>query len=545
MNLQLSKKTGEAGLIEDLGALAWYPYEFAYYAYPWGEQGTTLEHFGGCVSTKSCEFKKNGAGCSKPAIREYCPHFRGLEGWQAEVLQEVGIQVRANMFDGITPVKPVRILVASGHGIGKSAENGIIADWIRSTRPHSKGTVTANTKSQLKTKTWAEMRKWGRMSVTANWFSFKAESISHVQYPEWRQDMETSNEDNSESFAGQHTATSTSHYLIDEGSTISDKIMEVVEGGLVRGEPMVFIWGNPTKNSGVFHEIHRGKKRKFWFVLEVDSRTAKMTNKVQIKEWIDEYGLDSDFVRVRVLGKPPKADSLEFITKLIAKESAARKISKEQYLHAPIIIGADPAWQGEDYHVIVKRQGLYSQLIGKWRHLPYETVGFTNLLAKAEDEHKADAVFIDMHGIGGAVYDNMTAMGRTPILVNSNATDIEKPLQFRNARMEMWYKLRKWMMSGGSIPDDPLCIQDVSAPYAFLLETGTHAGKYILESKKDMRARGLDSPGTGDALAYTFYQPVVRQGYAYDDIKFDNETLSGYIDAYPKAKTKYNVFARN
>lgn len=510
-----SEELGDNGLIADLAQLAFYPYEFVKYAYPWGEKESKLEH------------------------------FDGPDGWQTEVLQEIGVQVRNNMFDGVNPVKPVRILIHSGHGTGKSAlGGGWITDWIRSTRANSKGTVTANTKAQLKTKTWIELQKWGKLSVTSHWFNFKAESVTHAHYPEWRIDIQTCNEENSEAFAGQHTAESTSYYLFDEASAVPDKIFEVAEGGLIRGEPMIFLLGNATRNSGVFYEIIRGKKRKYWFVKQVDSREAKMSNKAQIQEWIDEYGLDSDFVRVRVLGEPPKADNLQFITETDLNPALGKVLDPKVYYHAPIILGVDPAWEGDDMHWIVKRQGLMSWIIGKWRHLPYETNGLTTLVAQAINEHQADACFIDTHGVGAGVYDNLCNLGFEPVSVNSNSTDIEKPLQFRNARMEMAWKMRQWLVSGGSVPDDSFVKQDMLAPYCFLIASGTHAGKYIMEAKKDMKKRGLDSPGFFDALNYTFYQPVVRRKHGVDDIEFDFDYGHGVLGNHERAVIKYDVFGR-
>ena len=82
-------------------------------------------------------------------------------------MREWGEEIRARNFDGHTPVMPVRTSVVSGHGVGKSALTAWIADFITSTRPHSKGIVTANTAPQLETKTWAEIVKWKRRGLTS------------------------------------------------------------------------------------------------------------------------------------------------------------------------------------------------------------------------------------------------------------------------------------------------------------------------------------------------------------------------------------------
>ena len=61
---------------------------------------------------------------------------------------------------GHAPAEAVRLAVASGHGIGKSALVSWIILWALSTLPDTRGVVTANTEGQLRTKTWPELAKW-------------------------------------------------------------------------------------------------------------------------------------------------------------------------------------------------------------------------------------------------------------------------------------------------------------------------------------------------------------------------------------------------
>ena len=83
----------------------------------------------------------------------------GPDRWACEIFDEIGRQVRENNFDGVHAVKPIRMAIASGHGIGKSFLTACLVIWILATRPGSKGVVTANTASQLDTKTFAEITK--------------------------------------------------------------------------------------------------------------------------------------------------------------------------------------------------------------------------------------------------------------------------------------------------------------------------------------------------------------------------------------------------
>jgi len=142
--------------------------------------------------------------------------LRGFEGprtWQREFLIEVGEQVRERAFDGVNAVPPIQFSTASGHGIGKSALVAWLIRWIMDTRPFAVGTVTANTATQLKTKTWAELAKWHSLGITRHWWGINTSqgnlNYFNKDYPDtWRADGQTCREENSEAFAGQHAANS-------------------------------------------------------------------------------------------------------------------------------------------------------------------------------------------------------------------------------------------------------------------------------------------------------------------------------------------------
>jgi len=147
--------------------------------------------------------------------------FMGPDDWQRDYLLSLGEQVKERGFNGVDPVDPILDATASGHGIGKSAITSWIILWIMSTRPFAKGVVTANTSEQLKTKTWGELGKWRARCIVGHWFEYTSGrgsmSLYHPQHAEvWRVDAQTCREENSESFAGLHSASSTPFYIFDE-----------------------------------------------------------------------------------------------------------------------------------------------------------------------------------------------------------------------------------------------------------------------------------------------------------------------------------------
>ena len=475
-------------LLDELAACYADPLRFVMFAFPWGTDS----------ALQLVELE------SPYSERFNCQY--GPDVWACELLDVIGEQVRERGFDGVNAVDAIRVAVASGHGIGKTAITAWLVNWIMSTRPMAKGIVTANTAEQLSSKTWAEIVKWGRKSITASWFDFStgkgSMKMKHKEHPEgWVTTALTCREENSEAFAGLHAADSTPFYLFDEASAIPTAISHVAEGGLTDGEPMFFKFGNPTRNSGDFHEIFHGEVAKRWIRRQIDSRNVKITNKSQIQQWIDDYGVDSDFVKVRVRGVFPSMSVKQFISTDDVDAATQRVLRDEQFDFAPKILTCDPAWEGDDELIIGLRQGLHFTVLLALAKNDND-IHVANILANFEDEHQADAVFIDA-GYGTGIVSAGKTLGRNWRLVWFAGESTDKGCL--NKRAEMWKLMRDWLKAGGAIdPNDHDLRRDLISP-----ETVPRLdGKIQLESKQDMKRRKVASPNRGDALALSFAFPV-------------------------------------
>lgn len=461
-------------LFEALGALTHDPLAFVYFAYPWGEPGTPLED------------------------------MEGPDEWQIQILKDIGEQLKK----GKDLQTAIQEAVASGHGIGKSALISWLIHFAISTHENTRGVVTANTEGQLRTKTWPELSKWHNMFIAKDLFTYTATAIfsSDKDYEKtWRIDAIPWSKNSPESFAGLHNQGNRILVLFDEASAIDDVIWEVTEGALTDANTEI-IWcafGNPTRNSGRFRECFR-KYRKFWNTYQIDSRTVKISNKAKIEEWLEAYGEDSDFFKVRVRGVFPSASDLQFISTEIADKAQKQVYKPGQFEHLPVIIGVDPAWTGSDSLEIVMRQGYYMKPLASipkndddWR--------MAQLIAQFEDEYKADAVFIDM-GYGTGIYSIGKQLGRKWRLIEFGGKSND-PV-YLNMRAYMWGQMKEWLREGGSIPpNDQALYDDIVGPEAIIDKNG----RIQLESKKDMKDRGLPSPNKGDALALTFAARVVKK----------------------------------
>ena len=210
--------------------------------------------------------------------------YQGPDTWQDELLDELGEGIRSRKFNGVIPVPAQRFAVSSGHGTGKSTIAAFLTCFIMSTRPDAQGTITANTNTQLRNKTWASVRKWHKLCATAHWFEANTERMQHLRNPEtWFCSTQSCAEGNSEAFAGQHSASSTSFYIFDESSAIPNSIFTVAEGGLTDGEPMIFLFGNATRSTGKFHQVCFGSQRGRWSTRIIDARESAFTNKAQLE----------------------------------------------------------------------------------------------------------------------------------------------------------------------------------------------------------------------------------------------------------------------
>ncbi|MDH4466164.1 MAG: terminase [Acidovorax sp.] len=427
----------------------------------------------------------------------------GPDLWACDLLDGIGQEVRARAFDGTRAVEAIRAAVSSGHGIGKSAITSWLVLWIMTTRPNARGVVTANTSAQLESKTWAEVGKWLKRSVFADWFDITsgkgAMRLTAKSFAEsWRCDAQTCREENSESFAGLHAADSTPFYIFDEASAIPAKIWEVGEGGMTDGEPMWFAFGNPTRTGTRFHGCFHGQRHR-WITRRVDSTSCQITNKTQIDQWAQDYGKDSDFFKVRVLGEFPSQSSLQFIGRDLVVDAATRDLPSAR--GEAIVIGCDIARFGDDSTVLYFRQGRDARTYPPIKLKGADTMQVASRIAEQANLYRQAGnrvvVAVDGGGVGGGVIDRLRAIGHEveEVQFGSRALD---PRRYAQRRSELWGLLKDWLKVG-AIANDQELLDDLTGPeFGF-----TSTEQVQLERKADMKARGLSSPDIADALAIT------------------------------------------
>ncbi len=482
-------------LFDDLARFSLDPLGFVMWAFPWGEPFTALE--------------------DEP----------GPEDWQLEQLERIGQRLR----DGMDPATalydalPVEEDISSGHGVGKSAIVSWLILWAISTHEDTRGVVTANTDTQLRTKTWAELSKWYSLFIAKGMFTFTATAIyianDPVREKAWRIDAVPWSESNTEAFAGLHNKGKRLLVIFDEASTIADSVWDVTRGALTDANTQI-IWcryGNPTRTSGEFFKRCSTPKANHY--ARVDSRGVRLSNKAQIKAWVEEYGEDSDFVRVRVKGMFPRAGYANFISPGLVTEARRRRVHVLAYQASPKILACDPARFGDDFTVITLRQGLKVHWQVKMSGFDgHEVAGrlyemLTGDIAKPRHERRdasgSICIAYDANGNGAdldTALRNMAKTGRlsTPLVPVMWGVPAKDQKQYFNQRSEAWGRMRDFLEAGEIPDDDELADQLTSLDYGY-----DALFRIQLQSKKDMKKNGGKSPDCADSLAISFVPELI------------------------------------
>jgi hypothetical protein len=476
------------------------PLAFVLYTFPWGQQGTPLEH------------------------------FPGPRKWQRQILSDLRDHIKQN--NGKVDFDTARLAIASGRGIGKSALVSWLTIWMLSSRIGSTTIVSANSEAQLRSVTWAEITKWLAMSLNSHWFEIAATRIMPAKWLTelverdlkkgtryWSVEGRLWSEENPDAYAGVHNFDGVM-LIFDEASGIPDSIWSVSDGFFTENTPHRFhlAFSNPRRNTGYFYETFHSK-RAFWQTRVIDARDVEGTDKNLYQRIIDEYGPDSYQASVEVYGNFPSEGDDQFIGSNLVDDAMKRTPARDAT--APIVIGVDPARFGADATVIAIRQGR--DILELRRHRGADTMEVAGHVIDAIEEFKPALVCIDEGGLGAGVVDRLKEQ-RYKIRGVNFGNKAKNQTMWGNKRAEMWGAMRDWLKTG-HIPTDRFLKTDLISPRTKPDSKGT----LFLESKKDMKARGLASPDAADAIAVTFAFPVASTDPRLGRV--DKRRVSAYSSA--------------
>jgi hypothetical protein len=399
------------------------------------------------------------------------------------------------------------------HNTGKDA----VASWLALnflvTRPFAKVVVTAPTNRQLKDVFLSEIAKWLRQSIVADEFLVRRDSILHKEAPkEWwlrliSPSVTSTKEEQAETLAGLHG----DHLfiIVDESSGVPDPVFVPLEGAITQPDNKTLLIGNMTKGSGVFYDTHFNNSIKNdWIRFHWDSRKSSNVDKSMPDYFAAKYGVESNIFRIRVEGNPPLQDENTLIPLYAAEQCIGNEFEVAE--DEPLYLGVDVARYGDDASIILPRRGLKIFPWETFRKL--NTIDLGGFINQTYQELEASGCAIDVIGVGAGVADwlekrNMKNLYQ--VNVANSSSDITK---YNKLRDELWVRVRDNCLLGKySFPavkahgeKESLGQQLANELSTVRYKFNSHGG-YVVESKKDMKARGIASPNIADALCLTEY----------------------------------------
>jgi phage terminase large subunit len=395
--------------------------------------------------------------------------------------------------------KKTGISIMSGTGTGKGAICAMFIQWFMTCFPFPKMPCTGPSGHSIKDNLWSELAKWHGKSKIKDWFVWQSDKFYLREHggKEWFAVARTTNpkgtaDEQAETLAGFH-----SDYLavvVDEASGVPDPVFRPLEGTLTGRCNFIFMIFNPTKSKGFAVESHR-KFRDEWVCIRWNSEESEIVTRESIERLAKKYGKDSNTYRIRVLGLPPSTSDqtvipYEWITDAVDRELEPRE-------EDPLLFSLDVGAGGDD-SVLLRAQG---PLISQVENCNYESSErLVDWISQKIITSEPKIVLVDNNGVGWGIPDAIRKRVRGPeirgVNVSESAFDDQR---FYRLRDELWWKTRERFERGIiSIPDDALLIGDLNAP-----RYDDSKGVIKIESKKEMKSRGIESPNRADALIQT------------------------------------------
>lgn len=317
-------------------------------------------------------------------------------------------------------------------------------------------------------------------------------------------------------------------FIVDEASGVADPIMEAILGTLSGANNKLLMCGNPTKTSGTFYDAFHAD-RKQYINITVSSRSSLRTNKDNIASLERKYGKDSNVVRVRVDGEFPNQEDDVFIILCLIEQCGSKIYELPEDKGMPyIMFGVDVARFGDDETVIFRNaKGKLKLAVHRRGQDLMATVGDIVVqyrkAVKDFPEYKGLIYAnIDDTGLGGGVTDRLREIKREQklyrlVIIPINAAEKietdskegkEAAEHYNNLTTHMWAVLRELLENKQiELENDDDTFAQLSIRKYFMASNG----KIELESKKEMKKRGVSSPDRADAAALSTYLGKVKK----------------------------------
>ncbi len=397
--------------------------------------------------------------------------------------------------------KKIGISIMSGKGTGKDTYVSWVILYFLVCFKRPLVPCTATTGHQLKDVLWREINKWLKGSKIKDWLTWQSEKV-FVTHEKGRDSFAVGRTANPKGTAEEQAETLSGFHedymliVVDEGSGVPEPVFRNLESTLTGPVNIVINIFNPTRSTGFAVESHT-KYPDRWIRIHWDSRKSDRVTEEFIDSYRKRYGEDSNAFRIFVKGLPPHSEQDVLIPWDWAMNAVGREVlpldTDQQILG--IDVGA-----GGDLSVVIPRHGPSVPRILTNNTPDSETL--TSWLIRWILDYEPKMVMIDSIGVGWGIAGNLRARLPNVEVIDVNVAEVPSDNErFHRLRDELWWRVRELFEKGIiSIPDDQDLISELTT-----IRYSEPNGKIKVESKKDMKKRGLESPNKADALCLTEY----------------------------------------
>lgn len=408
-----------------------------------------------------------------------------------------------------------KVAVKTSHSVGKTFSAAVAAAWWVDTRgPESIVISSAPTYAQVHALLWSEIRKFhvkgnlpGRVTQDDRWllpYVVDGRAVD-IEVGQGRKPADT----NIHAFQGTHRSNGVL-VILDEACGVSESIYTGAEAITTAPMDRQLLIGNPDDPNTEFGRIFK-RKPDDWYLMTISAfDTPNFTG-----EWVPEYLRNSlpqpEWVESR--RKDWGETSNRYISKIRAEfpdtsddglfnqnhvENAIRVVERAKSKHVAPVLGVDVARFGSDKTTVYANWNGHIEYIADWSGV--DTVDTAAKVADIAEDIGAKEIRVDAIGVGAGVIDNLARMVGEHTVVYSmvgNAASPD-PLKWYNARAYWYDQLRQ------KLSDEEIDLPDVDelAEEFGIIRYALRGSAMLIESKEDMRKRGLHSPDHLDAVVY-------------------------------------------
>lgn len=401
----------------------------------------------------------------------------------------------------------VRGCVSSGKT--RATAWGILA-WLFAFQP-SRAFTIAPSYRQVDTNLWAEIRKAHRESKLLLGGRLYAGSEYKIADDWFARGFSTKDPQLLHGIHGEHDL-----LVIDDAHGVPMAMYEEAENMMASPQTHMALLYNPAALNGPTYDCNHAD-RGSWHNIQIRYRDtpngkagkvvipAMLTPEVE-KKWLDKYGVNSAFYRVKALAEYPRQEADTLIPLDWIEQAMARELTADP---AHTFIGVDVARFGDDSTVIATLKGRQLQPLKEFEGIDtMRTAGET----VRELEQDASIAAVDVIGVGAGVVDRLNELEKRVIPVNValEAEGVERDgkeskLVYPNLRSQLW-----WLAREALNPDSPSCIalprdQDLAAELSSIKYKVDSQGRIVVEPKDAMKKRLGHSPDRADAVCLALY----------------------------------------